>query len=171
MNAPKDDKNSLKAHRPDLASEALRSDPQRLAARTAIKRTIARGVPTLAFIDRPLSDNQIAVILLGQEHRGPSRYIVVERSSFTDEVLNRAIDLAIQWQGEHPSDESATVITLYKDGRYDGRSAEHQSSGKQEYRRVGPQREIMSPEILAKAAAADPVNLPKFGPVRLVPLS
>jgi hypothetical protein len=171
MNAPKDDKNSLKVHRYDLVSEALRSDPQRLAAGKAIKRTIARGIPTLAFIDRPLPDNQIAVILLGQEHTGPSRYIVVERSSFTDEVLNRAIDLAIQWQGEHPSDESATVITLYRDGRYDGRSAEHQSSGKQEYRRFGSQREITSPEILAKAAAADPVNLPKFGPARLVPLS
>jgi hypothetical protein len=171
VNEPKDDKNSLRVYRPDVASELFPSDSRRLAAGERLKQAIARGIPTLAFVDRPLPDDQLAVILLGQEQTGPSRYIVVERSSFTDDVLNRATGLAIQWQVEHPSDESATVITLYKDGRYDGQSAGHPSSGKQDYRRFGPQREIMSSEILTKAAATDPVDLPNFGAVRLVPLS
>jgi hypothetical protein len=171
VNAPKDDENLLRVYRPDVASELFPSDSRRLAAGERLKQTIARGIPTLAFVDRPLPDDQIAIILLGQEQTGPSRYIVVERSSFTDDVLNRATGLAIYWQGEYPSDESATVITLYKDGRYDGQSAEHQRSGKQDYRRFGPQREVMSSEILTKAAAADPVDLPNFGAVRLVPLS
>jgi hypothetical protein len=128
-------------------------------------------VPALAFIDQPLPDDQLAIILIGQKHQGPSRYIVVEKRSFTDEVLDRAMDVVLQWQLAHPSDESATVVTVYKDGRYDGRSDENQSSGKLDFRRFGSKRETRSHELLTKADAAAPVNLPKFGKVRLVPLS
>lgn len=170
MSAQKDDKNPLRIHRPDTTAEALRSDPQLLADRAKNERTVARGIPVLAFVDHPLPDGAVAVLLLGQTHKGPSRYIVVSRKSFTDDVLHRVMDLSMQWQRDNPTDESPTTIALFSDGRYEGHAGAGQISGTQTFKRFGPAREVMSPELLAQADAATPVTIPKFGAVRLVPL-
>jgi hypothetical protein len=149
----------------------LRDNARLLAMRAETERIVKRGVPALAFVDHPLPDDALAIILLDQAEQHASRYIVIERQTFSDDVLDRALALCMRWQRDNPTVEEPAAITLYRDGRYEGHAGEVHQSGVQEFRRMGVPREIMSRELLERAEATSMVTIPRFGKVRLVPLT
>jgi hypothetical protein len=154
----------------ESASHPDRNDPQLLAERARNEQILKRGVPALAFVDHPLKHEAVAEIFLGQ-HQEPSRFIVVQRQSFSDNVLDTAMEVVLKWQRDVPDDPTPMKAVLFKDGRYEIQWGNHQSSGTMVLHRMGSAAEMMSPELLARAATATPVVVPGVGQVRLVALS
>lgn len=149
------------------ASE-LRNSPRALNARDLNDRVRVKGVPVLAFVDHVLPNNVLAYVYLGQ--RNDSRYIVLEREGFKDAVLDAAMGLANGWQRDHIEAKGDVKATLYRDGRYEVTWPGGHDVGTQATHRVGSSKELMSPELLAKAEAATPRTIQGIGTVRVVEL-
>lgn len=151
----------------NLASE-LRNSPRALNARDLTDRVHAKGVPELAFVDHVLPKNVLAYIHLGEQKN--SRYIVLERAGFNDAVLDAAMGLVSGWQRDHIEAKGDAKATLYRDGRYEVTWPGGHDVGTQTIRRMGSRKELMSPELLAKAEATGPRTIQGIGPARVVEL-
>jgi hypothetical protein len=160
---------------PELAAAILaaqsRPEFQRLLA---IQRRIAeRGLPALVVVDDPLPSGVLAFIRLG--HPGAlGRFVVVSAVGLRDELLDRALGLVHRWETENVDDESPMAATLFVDGRYTATSERGgEQTGMLLHMRFGNKAdsEIMSAELLARASAATPREIPGVGLARVVELS
>jgi hypothetical protein len=159
----------FRGEHPNQSSNPDRNNPKLMADRAANERILRRGVPALAFVDHPLPDDAIAIVYLGQKH-ALSRFIVVQQATFTDNVLDTAMELALQWQRDYPSDISPMKAVLFKDGQYRVDSGGSSKSGTISLRRTGNNQELMSPELLQRASGVAPTPVPGIGQARVVTL-
>lgn len=150
--------------------DAIRSSPEYVEGMQRLRRISARPRLVLAFIEKPLPEDLLAVVYLNQDST-PSRYAVVSRVGFDDQVLMGAELAARGYEMHHEDDASPVRIELHRDGRVAANSAKYGASAFSAVQSANlKERARRSRGLLARIAEAEEQEIAGYGRVRIVRL-
>jgi hypothetical protein len=172
LKVPRTTEQSAEATSIREAAAAVQASPRFLAKKAQLLRVASRGTPALVFVEDALPNGEIARIYLGQKG-ALSRFIVVSMVGFRDDYVDQALMIAHAWELENIDDEGSTDATVYADGHYTiTSSTQGRKSVSFRVTRVGDA--VSGPaqsELLARAAAETPREVPGIGRARVVVLN
>ena len=148
--------------------DALRGEARYRDGVERVKRVSERPPLRIAFVDRPLPGDVLAVVRLGQV-APVERYAVVSIVDFDDAVYMQAILQAFAFEMRHEEDRGPVTITITRSGAIEWVS---DRSGNSVVMTRGSgqlkDRHRKSRELLGKLSNARPIEVPGFGMGRLV---
>ena len=97
---------------------ALREPPLETRAFLGkLEAHLAKGPPALVLVDRALANGVIAEVHLNSSSAAP-RFLVINRASLNDELIDRAYGALRDYEIEHPTETAFVKLSVGGDGFY-----------------------------------------------------
>lgn len=123
----------------------------------------------LVLIDRPLADGAIAEVHLNKPGE-LTRFMVIPRATLQDETIDRASDLARQYEMKNSADRSYVRFILFANGDFTVTSSTGVSHGHQQFEGVYSRKDRKSYWLGKSAALVQPTDIPGVGLGRIMSL-
>lgn len=144
--------------------------PEMKAAAALVQEIAKRGPLAVVLVDFPLKSGALAEVYLNAPPP-LTRYFVTAAAGFDDEVMDRAIGLAFQYEMRYASDRGSVKFTLFRDGTYERESsANGRVREKQVFEAVYSRRDLKSGELKRAAARIPSTQVVGLGLAKVLSL-